>query len=246
LKFKTIILFSPRNEKTLAFKAKLEGIKYIKLFQTTVVDEVQQVIDMSDQSVILADDEVEANKIFKGTLNKKRARFKKFYLNWFLTLPKMSRDTFLDQEYTLINSEEIDTVVERVELYFFGKVNIFSKRDAPPEVEVDKKSFFRKGYFTHLEKGRNEWKILVSSHEADDEISEMLGKNWDRYLENLLYSASDRMPMQETRLDSADYQEIVFPHFAEGKLQKISVVHVAVDEDFAKNIISVHSFLKTL
>lgn len=246
MKFKTIVLFSPKHQKTLDFKANLEGIKYIKLFQTSIVDEVQQLIDMSEQSVIIVDDEVQANKIFKGTLNKKLARFKKYYLNLYLTLPKVTQNTFMDQEYTVINSEEIETITERVELYFFGKTNIFSQHDSPPEKPAEKGSFLKKGFFTHLEKVGSDWRLLVSSHEADDEISERLGVNWDKHLQEILDATSDGMELKENRLETSNYQELVFPYFKNGKLSKLSIVHLSIDEDFAKNLIAIHSFLGNL
>lgn len=244
MKFKTIILFRPRHEKTLELKTKLEGIKYIKLFQTSIVDEVQQLIDMSEQSVIIVDDEIQANKIFKGTLSKKLARFKKYYLNLYLTLPKVTQNIFMDQDYTVVNSEEIDSVIERVELYFFGKSRVFENPETPPEKASGNSLFAKKAFFTHVKKLNFGWSTLVSSHESNDDINDVLGVNWDRYLGELLEKATDGMELQEKRMDDSNYQELIYPYYKDGRLSKLSIVHLLVDEDFAKNLLTIYSFLE--
>ncbi len=198
---------------------------------------------MSDKAVILVDDEIAANKIVKSTFNKKKARYKKYYLNWYLTLAKEVRENLVQRDFTLINSDEIAFVKERVELYLFGKVNVFSRPDLPPE--STEKTLFKKGYFTHLEKADGKWRILVSSHETDDEINDILGKNWDTYLEKLLLDEISLNKLIETRLET-DFHEMIYPHLVDGKLKKLSIVHVNTEGEYLENIMGIHSFLQKL
>lgn len=245
-KFKNIILFSPTNEKTTQLKDKLQAIKFIKVFVTDIIDEVQQIIDMSDKAVILVDDDITANKVFKATLNKKKARFKKFYMNWYPTISKAMSENVFEQDFTLIYSPDVDSVIDRVELYLFGRANIFNNPNYSAEAEPEKKVLFKKGYFTHLENINGIWKILISSHETDDEIDEMLGKNWDAYLQSLLKKANDLDTLTEAKLETAAFHELVYPHKENGKINKLSIVHLNLDEHFASNIMNIHGFLKNL
>ncbi len=245
-KFKTIILFSPRNENTTVFRVQLDSINYIKIFETSIVDEVQQIVDQSERAIILVDDEVAANKIFKATINKKVARFKKYYINWFNTMGKSIQQELFEQNFTVINSEDVHTVIERIELYFFGKTKIFDNAQPPVDTDRDKKSHLKKGYFTHLEKRENGWKVITSSHEAEDEINTILGKNWDMYLDDTLSIVPGLKTFSEVRLDAAPFHEIVYPHFKDGKMKRISIVHVSIDGDFVDNIMNVQKFLETM
>lgn len=242
-KFKNIIFFSTNGENSSLFKTRLEGINSIKIFKTTDVDEVQQIIDQSEKAVLLVDNEVSAVKLFKATLNKKTAHFKMYYLNWDLVMEKEVRENIIEKNFTIVNSEDVDAAYERVELYFFGRVNVLNNPDV---ASSDKKSQFKKGYFTHLERLENKWRILTSSHEADDEINQVLGKNWDTYLETLLEDGAHLKEMFERKLDSALYHELVYPHLENGKVKKLSIVHVKLDNHFVENIMVIHKFLKEL
>lgn len=242
LKFKNILFFSTKNEKTLFFKEKLETIQSVKIFKTSDVDEIQQIIDQSEKTVILVDDEISAAKLFKATLNKTKARFKLFYISWDMLMDKNIREEVIEEHFTLIHPQDIDSAIERLELYFFGRVNMLTN----PDPVEEKKDQFKKGYFTHLEKNGDKWRILISSHESDDEINKILGKNWNRYLNILMDEAKHLTDIFEKKLETAPYHEVIFPHLENGKLKKLSIVHLKLDTNFVENIVGIHKFLREL
>lgn len=244
LKFKSVIFFACTNEKTELFKNRLSSLGYIKIFETPIVDELQQIIDMSEKAVIVVDDDVAANKMFKATINKKMARFKKFYLNWYDSLAKTLGEKLHEQEFSIIYSSDVSVAVERLELYFFGKVNVFN--NSRKGTEIEQKPHFKTGYFTHLERNDRKWRVLVSSHEKDDEINKMLGKNWDLYLQNVLIDAADLKAPIEMKIEPAPFHEMVYPHIVDGKVKRLSIVHVRLDDNFVSNLMSIHKFLQTM
>lgn len=232
------------NENSDSFKDYLEQIKSVKIFKTSDVDEVQQIIDQSEKSVILVDDEISASKLFKATLNKTKARFKLFYISWDMLMDKQIREDVIENNFTLLHPQDLSTAIERLELYFFGKINMLTNPE--PVLEL-KKNDFRRGYFTHLEKTKdNKWRIMISSHESEDEINLMLGKNWNRYLNILMDDAKHLTEMYEKKLETAPYHEVVFPHMENGKIKKLSIVHVKIDDNFVEHIMGINKFLKEL
>jgi len=245
LKFKTVIFFSTENENTLKFKEELEKIKYIKIFTTNDVGEVQQIIDQSEKAVILVDHEVAENKLFRATLNKKKARFKKFYINWYLTMAKDLVEKLSERNITLIRSTDVESVFDRVEMYLFGKAKIFDNAETSPKAPAST-LLLKKGYFSHLEKQDHKWKILISSHETDDEVSKTLGLNWDKHMESILASSADFRELTETRLESSQFHELIYPHIVDGQLKKISIVHLNLDDNFVTTVVSIHKFLQSL
>ncbi|HXH75332.1 MAG TPA: hypothetical protein VNJ08_10230 [Bacteriovoracaceae bacterium] len=244
--YKVIIFFATKSNGSMDFKIRLEQIKFIKVFATNDIDEVQQIIDMSEKAVILVDDEIAANKLFKATLNKTKSQFKKFYLNWYMNVTRDIKEKLLEYNYTAIDSEEMDLAIERVELYLFGRIAIFKKADYVPEVEVKKENQLTKGYFTHLERYDRSWKILISSHESDDEINEVLGVSWDVHRDKIVREAIHMAGPSEVRLESSPYHEVIFPHIENGKVSKLSIVHVNIDENYAESIMNTYKFLQAL
>lgn len=245
MKFKNIIFYKTTAPESRKFMESLKHIQYIRIFSPELVDEVQQIIDQSERAVILVDDEVSAAKLHGATLHRKKAEFRKYYLNWNMKIAPDFTLFLKTHNFGIINTEDEEEAVQRVELYLYGKADVFKNPNVDPG-PYQKRELFKKAFFSLFELQGKSWKMLATSHEPEDAIDQILNFDWRDYLAKILREASHMKEGFDRRIPTSPYHEIIFPHFSEGKIKKLSVVHVAVDSDYATNILRIQQFLSEI
>lgn len=243
--FKSVVFFSSVQEKSKAFKALLSEINFIKVFSTDSLDETQQIVDMSQRTAILLDSMESLGSSMVQELSNKNGQYRKFYLDWELE----STDNFFKQlgplKITCISSKELSSAIERVELYLYGKVNIFNNKNYV-EPKVEPVNPLGKALFTHLTEGPTGWKVLVSSHEREENVNEVIGVDWNILLSKILKQADKLSQPKEEKIESASSYQIIFPHIVEGKVRRLSIIHLPIDAKIEENVGRIRSFLQSV
>lgn len=219
--FRSIVFLGNSLKETLDVKDNISTISSVKVFQTQNVDEVQQIISMSRKTAVIID----ASSFLESIGQRKIAgNFKYYYLDWK-------------------NTKRPESIIEKIELYLFGKINIFKQGlYVEPEVETITSQHF----FTLLEFKKEGWKPVISSHEKMENISEIIGKNWDSFLNEIIISGHQIKNMKEIFLDTTSYYEVIFPVIQNEKIQRICIIHVNIKEEVEEIIKKTKSFLASI
>lgn len=241
--FKSVILFNCQRERSTDLKNSLSGPGTIKVFQTKNLDEVCQIVEMSNRTAILIDSYSIAETLGSVNLEVKNNLYRRYLLDWELSISKPARIQLNSKGITTISFKELTPVIEKMEIYLFGKVNIFNKKDfVEPKGQSEQ---IGKAFFTLIDLSHDQGRVLLSSHERENNISEVLGKNWDTFLLETLESAgSFTLPVEEI-LDNQQFYQIIFPH-TKSNPRKISIVHVLCDEKLPENLLRVKAFLASI
>lgn len=243
--FKTIVMFGCTHEKTNELKLALLEKETSKVFQSSKVDEIGQILDMSNRTAILVDNVNAALRLLSFNMRAKNRYFRMYILDWDATVDRNTVGSLGSRGVSTIRASELAPVIERMEIYLNGKVSILHKQDLI-ETKMDEKGFIGKAFFTMIEMAPSKGRLLISSHERENDVNELIGINWDMLLSDVIENASTYLKPQETTLENKSYCEIIYPHRINGQLTKMSIVHLAIDPKFQENHQRVMIFLQSM
>jgi hypothetical protein len=241
--FKTIVFFGITDEKSFSLKHSLAHLPFIKVFQTTTIDEIKQIIDMSSKTAIVTDNLVALEKIKETVFSDGKDKARKYYFDWEMEMDQATSTLLGINKITILKTQKIPEAVERLELYLFGKVNIFSKGNYnPTKVDAEEGNKF----FTLLERIDGNWKVVASSHEKEDDISMVLGKDWNQFLGQTVQQVEAIKQPSEVKLSLKPFYEIIYPHFQNDIIHKLSIIHLSIDAHSEEDLTKIRSFLQNI
>lgn len=242
--FKSVIFFGVTDKRSLAYKETLSKITLVKVFLISSLDEMQQIIDMSEKTVILTDNNEALEFLIKFSFDKKKPS-RRYHLDWEGKLALKDSSALSVNKISVIKASESGAIDEKIELYLFGRVKIFelgvfvASNNQVSEIKAQ-------NFFTYLACSEAKWKIVVSSHEKEDNISSILGKNWEEFIDKLTSQAKSITGPVEDEVGDKSYYEIVYPYYFQGEIKKMCVIHFKVDGNFQFNKQKILNFLSSI
>jgi hypothetical protein len=231
------------HPKTESLKIMLQEWQRVQTFQSSDIDEVRQIVDMSLRSAILIDNAAAIPFALKENLTSKTGLFRKYYLDWDRGMDRQTMKFLSSNVVTTLKPHDIPQVMEKTELYLFGKVNIFNSKEGGEEKDQEQ---LGKAFFTHLEAVPSGWKTLISTHEAEANVSSIIGLDWEEFLEETLSMVDKLASVKEEKLMHKQYYQVIYPHKYNGVLRKLSIVHLAYDQRIQDNLNRLMAFLQSI
>jgi hypothetical protein len=244
--FKSIILFHLKHAESEDLKTQLATLANVKVFNTTTLDEIQQIVDMSSKSAIICDDDEALETLKDNEFKSKRGLYRKYFINWDMNMSNLECSKVGESNVTVLRSKKIKPILNKFELYLYGKINIFNRHDYKDDEKYEFDSATYQKFFTLLEYEEQNWHVVISSHEREDLINTVLNKNWEALLDNIINIAPTITKPLESVNPNSSYYEIVHPHKKEGKINQITIVHLIKCPDLKNNILKVREFLKSI
>jgi hypothetical protein len=244
-RFKSVIFFGISEQPSHLLIQSIKAFEGAKVFSTPHYDELLQIIDMSSKAVIITDNLKPLKHLIDHPLQGKKRFFRVYHADWLKSLSKIEQEKLLSSKITVFKSTDKQQVLDKIELYLFGKVNVFKSgyfEETAPLFKSDE----TRSFFTMMELSAGGWKVVTSSHEREEEISELIGKNWETFLEDVLAKAHTFNQIVENKIWNKPYFEIIFPHWSGEKIHKVSIVHLSLDEKLSQNLEKVKKFLQSI
>jgi len=243
LSFKNVIYYKTTLEKSDAFaRDYLKDLSYLKFFKTSILNEVLQIVEVSSRTTIMVDNEEAAIEFVGNKLQNRKGHYRVYLIDWDLKLTKTRRDFFRLHDITPLYKIEQHKVMEKIELYLFGKVNIF-KLEAEDKFEIYH-PVATKSFFTQLQLQNGEWRVILSSHEREDNIGKILGKDWENFMDDILLDANNITNMSIERLEGKPFFELIYPHIKNNQAYKLSIIHLNAGTDWEANLEKIKTFLE--
>lgn len=241
--FTSIIFYHSIHPQTEHLRNTLTNSPFIKVFSPLDREEVQQIVNMSERTVIASDHKDLLSLNIKEGKALGRGKFRKYFLDW---VPREDHRPYLSlgQDGTLvIKTDEIIYAIEKFELFLFGCIDVYKKQSF--RVPVYSKDEFGKYFFTHLSYVNGEWKMMISTHEREKDISKLLGKDWEILVADVLsHTARYKRPTEEVLIKP--YFQVIFPHFKNGKLQRLTIAHLVYNSHVTENLARFYKFLEAI
>lgn len=243
--FTSILFLGSFYDRTKQLKASLSHFPFLKTFESSHLDEARQIIDMSTKTVVLVDNENALQILLKYSLADTKGSYKVFYVDWDFVIDKDRSASLKTNGITVIKSKEFPPVYERLEMYLYGKTNVFEKHGF---LNSDQKipDHGHKGFLTIIEVIDYKWRMVASTHEQINNIDQVIGKNWKNFLDETLTKAHLLTEPQETQLDDKPYLEIITPYIRDDKVWKISISHINTETTTDVSIDKIKSFLQSI
>jgi hypothetical protein len=243
--FTSVILFAPKEEKTIALGASLSQFELIKVFTVLDKEEAQQIINMSNRTIVVFDKTREDSVRLTASKTSERGLFRKYVVDW--KVPVEEEKFFFastgDKGLTTITTNQVPELIEKFELYLFGCVKALEK-NIYKDVKVSAGKF-GSFFFSHFVLMGREWKMTVSTHEKENDISGIIGKDWEVLISTLKKNAGSYKRATEEVLIKP-YMQVVYPHFTDGKLRGLTLAHFPYNANVQSNLNLFYKFLETI
>lgn len=240
--FLSVVFCSTSHHQSTLLGETISHSPQLKVFHPTDIEEVQQIVNMSERSTLIFDKpEIVGIDIQNGP-DYLRGLFRKYYLDWSVPSGGLADTSLGPDGVTNIKTQSILHVIEKLELYLFGAAGVYLK---PSFNEPEFTKNLGTSFYTHLHLAGNEWKILLSNHERQWNISATLGRDWEEILRDATQNASTMDKPREEVLTKPFYQ-MIYPHRFEGKVTRLSIVHVVYNSTVQGTLNKFHRFLEKL
>lgn len=240
--FKTIIFYGVKDEKSISLKQSFSHCDFIKVFQTSGIDEIKQILDMSSKSAVVTDDLDALERIKEDVLSGTKGKLRKYYFDWDLKMSSTASSNLSLDKVTVLKTPNVEDVLGRLELYLFGKIHVVKDKSFNPRSESEEGNNF----FTLLEFVDGSWKVMASSHEKEDDVGDLLGKDWNQFLNQTKDNAQTIIRPSENKLTQKPFYEIIYPHFQNDVIHKLSIVHLNMDDQSEENLKKIRLFLQNI
>jgi hypothetical protein len=241
--FISVVFFEAVHPQSLLLKSTLSNSTLVKIFTASGKDEIQQIVNMSERTVIVSDlNDLRNLRVREGDIAG-LGHSRKYFLDWKLAPGAPAQVSIGEDGVCIIKTNDPSIPIEKFELYLFGCINVFSR---PTFVEPTfSKNQNGKYFFTHFSLVGDRWKTIISTHEREKNISELLGKDWEKLVTEVLADAPNYKKIREEVLNKPFYQSI-YPHFIDGKLKKLTIAHLVYNAQVQENLARFYKFLETL
>lgn len=238
--FKSMVLFEASKEKTKSLSEDLKSWPQLKIFSTNLLDELEQIVHMSEQSALIFDDKIWVREALEDEIPRaKHTKIRFYFIDWDSSCDSALVERLKASSVYVIQTDDPQLVKEKLELYFFGKIGVFNRREGTGQ---GSENILSKALFTHLLQVGPSWEVRLSSHERVPNIDSLLGENWDVLLKDLIGRAGQFQAPEERRLAS-NFYEIIYPHIKEEQ-KKLSIIHLKCDQNLDENLLKIRSFLQ--
>jgi hypothetical protein len=240
----SVILYKPIHPRTLELKNALSNATLLKVFIAQDLEEVQQIVHMSDKSCLVFDKMEETKIHIRAGINPARGHYRRYFMDWDRPLVgRLMLSLSADFNLTIMTCEKMEYAIEKFELYLFGLINVYSKKEfIEPSFTKDS---FGKAFFTHLQYSNHEWKMTISTHEKEKNISNIIVKDWEQLMKGILAQTGQyRTPIEEVM--PRTFMQVIYPHLVEGYARRLSILHVPHDTTTISNIGKFYKFLEKI
>jgi hypothetical protein len=238
--FKSVVFFQRSHPSSESLLNSLKLNQSIKIFQTHSAEEIVQIIPMSDRTAIICDGITSTEAISSTTVIHNSA-VQVFFIDWDRHQTKQLVN-LLSQRGISTLTDNNETILEKIEFFLFGKIRIFSRRENSVKDGLD----YKPAYFTLFKIQNDICKPAASSHEKEKRIDEIIGSEWEELRHEVLCNPKQfNIPLKQLTRNQL-YVQLIHPHYKDGTLEKISIVHIYNDESFEVSLNRVNMFLKSI
>jgi hypothetical protein len=202
-------------------------------------------VDMSSKTAVLVDNLHTMQALKNYDIKSNKGLYKKIFLDWDTKINKTSMQEFLLNKFTVVQGDNQVTIQERIELYLFGRIGVMERNQDIGSSQKEEMEF-NKGFLTILELKDDSWKMILSTHEKNDDISHLIGKEWHNFLADTTAKAHLLKDPLETKLLNHPFYEIIHPYQINGKIAKLTIVHLNTKDNSEDNIQKIRQFLRTM
>ena len=238
-KFKSIIFLYVSNDKSNDLKLIANSLKGVTFFETRNIEEVMQILEMSDKSCIISDDITNILIAHEKYLRFTKAKHKIYVLDWGSNFSTDELETLQTSGISLLKESQFIGVVELIQAYLMGKITTKSSDNYDRSCDLTQTA---KHFITIIEVKDELPQIIVSTHEQFEDINQLLGESWDNILHDGINSISENTPLKEGKLQRGDFYQIVVD-INLGTIKRLALVHIFIDSELKNNIQKIKSFL---
>lgn len=226
--YKCIVLFGEEFSQREYLEDAFSNIPFVRIFQTLLPDEIEQILMQAEQTAILLNRQDEISLLqLVSQKNLKAASSKAFFLDEAGVSSEEEVEIMSRKGVSILQNESHESLKRKLSLLLLGTVELMKHEGFDPNTEIIRRSA-RKSYFSHFRFHNGQWDLVASTHEQDLEIEKRLGKSWSLYCHKLLSRAAEINSLEEDAYFSHEYFGLVYPHIKEDK-RYLSIVHIKKD-----------------
>jgi hypothetical protein len=239
--FKSIIYFYLYNQRTEELKLIIDKLKGVNSFEAYDLEEVKQIIQMSERSCVICDDIANILVAHEEHFKFIKGRYKIFIVDWEEHFSSAELQKLQNRGISFFKGNQLSSINERLQAYLMGRVSFNSLLTGDNKEETTPNT---KYFITILESKNNYPQILISTHEQFEEINKLIGDSWDDILYDVIESVSHGRQPKEGKLRRGDFYQIVVKT-EEADVKRLALVHITVNADLDTNIKKIKTFLSS-
>lgn len=227
--FKTIVLFGKSFPQETYLRESFVQYDFIKVFRTTTSDELEQILNQSEQTAIFSNDFYNIAALTGLNVSKmKISGVRNFFIDTDGRLTKKEIEELSHKKISVLVKPKNEEIKKKLDMYFMSKVQLARYKVDEITAEFTEPEY-KKSYFTHFRETDYGWMMIASTHEQEQEIEVLFKRSWTTFYQELLERASQLKAMEVDQNFSDLYVSVIFPHF-KGKERALSVLHLKKDE----------------
>jgi hypothetical protein len=239
--FKSIIYFYLYNQRTEELKLAVDKLKGVISFKAYDLEEVKQIIQMSERSCIICDDITNILIAHEEHLKFIKGRYKIFIVDWEEHFSSAELQKLQNRGISFFKGNQLSSVNERLQAYLMGRVSFNSLLTGYTK---DENAASTKHFITIIDSKNNSPQILISTHEQFEDINNLIGDSWDDILYDVIESVLQGRQPKEGKLRRGDFYQIVVKT-EDADVKRLALVHITVNADLDTNIKKIKTFLSS-
>lgn len=229
----TVLFFKYKSPEKKNFHPLLKTDPDINVFNVTVYDELEQILLQTKKFIIIVDSITALDDIMKVS-PKLNAFTGKVILN-------LEHGSLKSYGFDVIKTHKDTEIVSNIELYFFGQVGLLGKKDK----QVIPTSQSKNAFFTLIKYTGAIPKIIISSHLKDENISRIIGENFQGVINNYIIKDIALIDDLFTMTTKKNYYKYVYK-VSQGLDRALCIIHLRKDDDFEEKVEKLKGFVSTL
>lgn len=243
--FKTIVLFGKSFTQEAFLREAFAPIEFIKVFRTTTSDELEQILNQSEQTAILFNDKINTTALSQIEVPKlKISGARSYFIDDSGVLSRAEIEDLAERRISALAKPTPEDIKAKLDMYFMSKIQLARYKTDNSLIETAPEQ--RKSYFTYFREDDYGWHMIASTHEQERDIEMLFNRSWTAFYRSILDRASSLKSMEVDEEFSEHYISVIFPHKKEHE-RAISVLHIKKDEpNFQEQFAKAIKFLETL